>query len=458
MGPRATAGSSAQRPLANTMKRAERVSTLLNAGALRTYRSPARMAWPIGSAPRRRGGAGRGQRYRTPSTPRKDAAFSANAAAGPAAATSSPPIAGPTARATLALAPLSSAASGSSSRGTSSVWTAWKQGAPSACPTARTAVRASSRFGVTPPAAVNTASAAEASSISVWLSSNSRRRSRMSPSAPAGMTRRKTGSVAAVCTRAICRALPPRSPISHCAPTVWAQVPVLATNWAIHRARNQVCRSGAQADGTAAREDSGAGVSRRTSTASTIPGLHPAGSVPTPRSGTRAVHSADRGEPALDRGLAGGQAVPDLGKQMTLGIEQVPPAVQRDPAQQLVRLHTRDPGRVGPRQRPQSHRLPEGPSGQVVQRQAAGVVRSRRVDDLVTTGLGGHGCEHEVGQVVDDDVGPERGARVLASCPDDRTAVALDVALPLDPCRPDRHGGDVRPGDGGVHEQFAEPL
>src|SRR3954451_8119998 len=112
MGPRATAGSNAQRPLANTMKRAERASTLLKAGALRTYRSPARMAWPIGSAPSSRWVAGRGQRYRTASTPRKDAEFSANAAAGPAAATSSPPIAGPTARATLALAPLSSAARG----------------------------------------------------------------------------------------------------------------------------------------------------------------------------------------------------------------------------------------------------------------------------------------------------------------------------------------------------------
>ena len=34
MGPRATAGSSAQRPLANTMNSAERARTLLNAGAL----------------------------------------------------------------------------------------------------------------------------------------------------------------------------------------------------------------------------------------------------------------------------------------------------------------------------------------------------------------------------------------------------------------------------------------
>ena len=230
IGPRATAGSSAQRALAKIMKRAERASTLQNSGALRTYRSPARMAWPTGSAPSGRRVDGRGQRYRTPSTPTKVAEFSANAAAGPAAATTNPPIAGPTARATLAFAPLSRAASVSSSRGTSSGWTAWKHGAASACPTARTAVRASSRLGVAPPVAVSTASAAAASSITVWLSSSSRRRSRMSPSAPAGMTRRKTGSVAAVWTRAICRALPPRSPMSHCAPTVWAQVPVLATS------------------------------------------------------------------------------------------------------------------------------------------------------------------------------------------------------------------------------------
>ena len=193
------------------------------------------MAWPIGSAPNGRRVAGRGQRYRTASTPRNDAEFSANAAAGPAVATSSLPIAvARTARATLALAPLSSAARGSSSRGPVRAGPPGKHGEASACPTPGPPVRASSRFGVTPPAAVNTASAAEANSISVWLSSSSRR-SRMSPSAPAEMTRRKTGSVAAVCTRAICRAPPPRSPMSHCAPTVWAQVPVLATNWAIHR-------------------------------------------------------------------------------------------------------------------------------------------------------------------------------------------------------------------------------
>src|SRR4051812_50118636 len=105
MGPRATAGRSAQRPLANTMKRADRASTLLNAGALRTYRSPARMAWPIGSAPSSRRVDGRGQRYRTASPPRKDAEFSANAAAGPAAAPPTPAPGGPHAPAAVRDAP-----------------------------------------------------------------------------------------------------------------------------------------------------------------------------------------------------------------------------------------------------------------------------------------------------------------------------------------------------------------
>src|SRR3954465_13206367 len=111
-GPRATAGNSAQRPLAEIMNSAERARRPPNAGALRTYRIPARMACPIGSAPSARTGGARGQRYRTASTPRKDTAFRANAAAGPAAAMSSPPTAGPTARATLALAPFSRAARG----------------------------------------------------------------------------------------------------------------------------------------------------------------------------------------------------------------------------------------------------------------------------------------------------------------------------------------------------------
>jgi hypothetical protein len=257
------------------MNSAERTRTLPNAGALRTYRIPARMACRIGSVPSGRAAGGRGQRYRTARTPRKDTAFIANAAAGPAAAMSSPPSAGPTARATLAFAPFSSAAWVSSSRGTSSGWTAWKQGAATACPTARSAVSASSPFGVTTSAAVSSASAAAARSISVWLRSSSRRRSTMSPRAPAGTTRRKTGNVAAVWTSATWRAEPPRSPMSHWAPTVWAHVPALATNWAVHSARNHVLRSGAQEDATPAGVNGASGTPVWRSATSTISGSYP---------------------------------------------------------------------------------------------------------------------------------------------------------------------------------------
>ena len=73
--------------------------------------------------------------------------------------------------------------------------------------------------------------------------------------------------------------------MSHCAPTVCAQVPVLATNWAIHSARNQVCRSGAQADGTAAPEGRGRGVPAYVDVVD-HPGASPPGPHPAP-SGSR---------------------------------------------------------------------------------------------------------------------------------------------------------------------------
>ena len=238
--------------------------------------------------------------------------------------------------------------------------------------------------------------------------------------------------------------------MSHCAPTVWAQVPVLATNWAIHRARNHVCRSGAQADGTAAREGSGPGVSRRTSTTSTIPGPYPPRPYPRPDRGlgrfTQLMAASPRWtavSPAARRSRTTGSSWPSASSMSRQPRSGTQPSSLSAFTHEIPDASVAAPAAVA--------RPPEVPSDQVVQRQAVGVVRGRRVDDLVPIRLRGHGGEQEVGQVVDDDVGPERGARVLASCPHDRADVALDVALPLDPCRADRHGGDVRPGDGGVH-------
>jgi hypothetical protein len=59
----------------------------------------------------------------------------------------------------------------------------------------------------------------------------------MSPSAPAGSPTMKSGIVTAAWTRAISRALAPRSPISHCVPTVCIHVPTLEASWAIQSAR-----------------------------------------------------------------------------------------------------------------------------------------------------------------------------------------------------------------------------
>ncbi len=65
-------------------------------------------------------------------TPRKETALIANTAAGPHAATSTPAIAGPTARARLTVRLPSAAAAGISSRSTSSGWIACQAGLPSA--------------------------------------------------------------------------------------------------------------------------------------------------------------------------------------------------------------------------------------------------------------------------------------------------------------------------------------
>lgn len=81
--------------------------------------------------------AGRSHRHRTTSTPTNDRALTANAASGPAAATSAPPIAGPTAREAFMDTPLSATAAGTSACGTSSVTTACQAGLLRANPTPR---------------------------------------------------------------------------------------------------------------------------------------------------------------------------------------------------------------------------------------------------------------------------------------------------------------------------------
>src|SRR6266481_7444659 len=89
--------------------------------------------------------------------------------------------------------------------------------------------------------------AAAAASIQVWVTSNSRRRSTMSATAPAGSPTKKTGRLVALCTRATISGDGESEVIDHAAPTFCIHVPTLEMSEAIHSARNTGCDSGAQA-------------------------------------------------------------------------------------------------------------------------------------------------------------------------------------------------------------------
>ena len=146
------------------------------------------------------------------------------------------------------------------------------------------------------------------------------------------------------------------------------------------------------------------------------------------------------------------------GKQAALGIEHVPPAVEGNPAQELVRLHAGDPGSVGPRHRPQPDLVPEVPTDQVVP--AAGRWRCPRLRRRRPRGHRSRRSRRRAGGRPGRR--RRRRTRTRRSCPRPVPARwgrrCARCCPPLDPRRPDRHRGQVGPGDSGVHEQFAEPL
>src|SRR5437763_371604 len=84
---------------------------------LRTYRRPAVTEWPSGSRSTTGFDGGRFHTSNAPMTTAKDTALIANTACGPTAATSSPAIGGPSARAASTATPLTDAAAGDCSRG-----------------------------------------------------------------------------------------------------------------------------------------------------------------------------------------------------------------------------------------------------------------------------------------------------------------------------------------------------
>jgi hypothetical protein len=170
-------------------------------------------------------------------TPTNEAALARKTAPGLVAATSTPPIAGPTARAMFMETPFKAAAWGISSRSTSSGWTACHEGRSTADPRPMPNVSASTVQMPIWCISVSAPRTAAQISMNNWLASISLRRSKMSPIAPAGSPIRNVGSVVAVCTSETVSAVPPSETISHCAPTVCIHVPTFETVWAIQSAR-----------------------------------------------------------------------------------------------------------------------------------------------------------------------------------------------------------------------------
>src|SRR5262249_33703389 len=132
-----------------------RTSTDFTWGAPWTYRNPSRMAAGMLRAGRGVCGA-RFQVYKNRITPKKEAAFNRNDHPDPAAATTSPPSAGPAARATLNPAECSATAEAWRWGDTTSGVIACHAGSFITAPTPMRKVNTSSSQGLTDPSKVST--------------------------------------------------------------------------------------------------------------------------------------------------------------------------------------------------------------------------------------------------------------------------------------------------------------
>ena len=137
----------------------------------------------------------------TKTTPTNDSASITNTTPGPAAATTNPPRAGPSVRATFTPTPLSVTPAASSSLGSSSGTTAYQAGSFSAVAMPSAKASASSIDGVTMPVNVAAASVPTATAMASCVTTSSERRSTMSASAPAGRPSAKNGRLSAVSSR-----------------------------------------------------------------------------------------------------------------------------------------------------------------------------------------------------------------------------------------------------------------
>src|SRR5689334_11900400 len=131
---------------------------------------------------------------------------------------------------------------------TSSGMIACHAGAFMAAPSPSAKVSKSKLHGVIACRRVKAPSSAATHSIQPCVTSNRRRRSTTSATAPAGSPIRNTGKVVAACTSATMVGLGAKEVISQAAPTFCIQVPMFEATAAIQRARKSGWRSGAQVD------------------------------------------------------------------------------------------------------------------------------------------------------------------------------------------------------------------
>src|SRR6202023_186664 len=189
---------------------------------------------------------GRFQRRMTRITPTNETALIRNAIPTPANATTAPASAGPMARAKLNSMPLSADAAGRSSFSTSSGSTARHVGDSKASPEDNANVRIRRSSGDMSPASVNPATSDATAIIHVSVPRMILRRSRMSPTAPAGRASTKKGSADAVWMSATYIGPALSDTISQAAPTLCMKVPISETTFAVSRLRNVGERNGRQ--------------------------------------------------------------------------------------------------------------------------------------------------------------------------------------------------------------------
>ena len=214
-------------------------------------RSAGRRGWRRRSARRagpRRASASRRQSHKARITATKLSALKTNGQARPSAVITSPPSAGPMARAMLMPTPLSATAWASSGLGTRSGVMACQAGAPRAAVVPSRKVNSRSRPGVMAPVATTTARITASTPAQACRPSSRRRRSIRSASAPAGRANMKIGRLVAAWTRATIRGSGASVVISQAAATSCIQVPMFDTTAANQISAKARSRSGAQAE------------------------------------------------------------------------------------------------------------------------------------------------------------------------------------------------------------------